>query len=112
MSGISGLATDLVYKMMIQYYDVWRIDTSKIKNKWYLDSNLQVGEVKDLSKYLYTPSSFSGNALQLFYIELDMYIFNYHGDFMVGNLLPVQLVNDFIRISYRRKRLYINEYII
>jgi len=111
MIGISGLVTDLVYKMMIQYYDVWRIDTSKIKNKWYLDSNLQAGEVKDLSKYLYTPTSVSGKALQLFHIELDMDVFNDHGDFIIGNLLPVKLVNDFIRMSHRRKRIHINEVI-
>ena len=38
-----------------------------------------------------------------------MDIFNDYGDFIIGNLLPVKLVNDYIRMSHRRKRIYSNE---
>lgn len=101
---------DCVYRfsaeMLIGYYDVWRIDTTKIKNKWYIDPNMQAGEVKDLSKVLYTPDTVSGKALQLFHMDLDKDMLYDYNVYSLAPLIPMKKINDFIRFTHRRKRIY------
>lgn len=82
----------------------------RIDNKRYYDSNI-IGDVEDPSKYLYTPTTVSGKALQLFHIELDMDmdIFNDYEAFIIGNLKPHKMINDFIRFTHRRKRIPLRE---
>ena len=84
---------------------VWRIDTTKIKNKWFIDPNMMEGEVMDLSKVLYTPDTVSGKALQLFHMELDQYILHVYKDYRLAPLMPVKKINEYIRYIHRRKRI-------
>ena len=91
---------------LLGYYDVWRIDTTKIKNKWYIDPNMMEGEVMDLSKVLYTPDTVPGKALQLFHMELDQYILHVYDDNRLAPFVPVKKINDYIRYIHRRKRIY------
>jgi len=106
--GDQDLHWSLQYRIYIGCYDVWRIVTRRIDNKWYYDPNI-IGEVEDPSKYLYTPTSVSGKALQLFHIELDMDIFNDYEAFIIGNLKPHKMINDFIRFTHMRKRIPLRE---
>ena len=97
---------ELSSRMLVGYYDVWRIDTTKVVNRWYIDPNMCLGEVRDLSKYLYTPDSVSGKALQLFHMELDMDLLQEYNVYRLAPLQPMKQVNDYIRFVHRRKRIY------
>jgi hypothetical protein len=93
---------------LLGYYDVWRIDTTKIKNKWYIDPNMHEAEVHDITKVLYTPDSVSGNALQLFHMEIDKDILMDYNAYKLAELKPYRKINEFIRFTHRRKRTYSN----
>ncbi len=97
---------DYTSEQLIRKYDVWRIDTTKIKNKWFIDPNMKKGEVMDLSKVLYTPETVPGKALQLFHMELDKEILYKYQDYKLAPLVPVKKINDYIRYIHRRKRIY------
>lgn len=97
---------DYTSEQLIGKYDVWRIDTTKIKNKWFIDPNMKKGEVMDLSKVLYTPKTVPGKALQLFHMELDKEILYKYQDYKLAPLVPVKKINDYIRYIHRRKRIY------
>jgi hypothetical protein len=99
---------DLSAIILLGNYDVWRIDTTKIKNKWYFDPNMLRGEVKDLKKVLYTPDSIPGKALKLFHMELDKDILYDYKAYRLAELMPYKKINDFIRYTHRRKRIYLN----
>jgi len=59
---------------LIEEYDVWRIDTRMINNKWYIDPNMQdVDGWCDGRKYLYTEISVPPTALKLFSIKIDYF---------------------------------------
>jgi hypothetical protein len=97
---------DYTSEQLIGKYDVWRIDTTKIKNKWFIDPNMKKGEVMDLSKVLYTPETIPGKALQLFHMELDKEILYKYEDYKLAPLVPVKKINEYIRYIHRRKRIY------
>jgi hypothetical protein len=95
-------------EMLIGYYDVWRIDTTKIKNIWYNDEKLMEGEVNYLSKALYTPDTVSGKALQLFHMDLDKdMLYDYKVNWLAP-LIPMKTINNYIRFTHRRRRIYLN----
>ncbi|MFN6260053.1 MAG: hypothetical protein ACK4ZG_03625 [Bacteroidota bacterium] len=59
---------------LIEEYDVWRIDTRVINNKWYIDPNMQdVDGWCDCRQYLYTEISVPPTALKLFSIKIDYF---------------------------------------
>lgn len=95
------------YVYLVEKYDVWRIDTHRIKNKWYIDPNMLEGEVKDLSKVLYTPDTVPGRALQLFHMQWDKDLWYDHDIAKLAPLIPFRKINEFIRFTHRRKRKYL-----
>lgn len=94
---------------LVSKYDVWQIDTKKIKNKWHIDPNMQQGEVVDLKKVLYTQNTVPGKALKLFHMELDKDILYNCGVYRLAPMKPVEQINMYIRHTHRRKRIYFNK---
>lgn len=99
-------------EMLIGYYDVWRIDTTKIKNIWYNDEELMEGEVNYLSKALYTPDTVSGKALQLFHMDFDKDILYDYDAYVLAPLIPMKIINDYIRFTHRRKRIFYTQKVV
>lgn len=91
---------------LIGCYDVWRIDTTMIDNKWYIDPNMSEIEVFDLSKVLFTPAGVPGKALKLFHMHFNYEIMYMHHDFRIGELKPFKLINDYIKYVNSRRRIY------
>ena len=91
---------------LIGCYDVWRIDTTMIDNKWYIDPNMFDFEVFDLSKVLFTPAGVPGRALKLFHMHFNYEIMYKHQDFRIGELKPFKLINDYIKYVNSRRRIY------
>jgi len=56
----------------IENQDVWRIDTRRISNKWYLDPNMQDDPfMYHGHDYLYTPNCIPPYALKLYKIKVN-----------------------------------------
>ena len=93
-------------RSLIGCYDVWRVDTTMIDNKWYIDPNMSDVEVVDIRNCLFTPAAVSSKALKLFHMEFNYEIMYMHNDFRIGELKPFKLINDYIKYVNRRRRIY------
>ncbi len=80
----------------VEGYDVWRIDTSKLNNKWYLDPNMQdLPELFDGEDYLYTENSIPAFALRLFTIKIDpVHFYLYRKEKVKFDLIPVEVIRS------------------
>jgi|GEM_PF-1282447 len=77
----------------LESYDVWRIDTTKLHNKWYLDPNMQDAPgFYDGRDYVYTEKSIPPFALKLFNIKVDaVHLYLYPCEQIRFELIPVQI---------------------
>jgi len=88
------------YLKFIYEMDIWRIDTTKVNNIWYLDPNLiddphsRGGEANE---YLYTENTIHPNALKLFTLSVNDYRFLYENENLDEfRLNPVHEINKFL----------------
>jgi hypothetical protein len=81
------------YVKGLESYDVWRIDTKMIRNKWYLDPNMQdMSSFCDTKAYAYTENSISPFALKLFNIKVDeVHFYLYPRERVRFQLIPVKI---------------------
>lgn len=93
---------DLYYQ-----YDVWRIDTHAIPNKWYLDPNLIYSPAErpgSASDYLYTEFTVPPVALKLFTITLREYGYLLNEFKCKISLVPVDNINDIIYHKWKKNK--------
>lgn len=81
------------YAEGLESYDVWRIDTRLIRNKWYLDPNIQgISWFCDCRDYAYTENSIHPFALKLFNIKVDeVHLYLYPNERVRFQLVPVEI---------------------
>jgi hypothetical protein len=92
-------------------YDVWRIDTKMLKNKWYLDPVMDKDECNAYSihqnDYLFTENTIQPNALRLYSFICNVKYISKQTFF----LSPVEEINKYIlyNCTYRKKEIEIEK---
>jgi len=95
--------TDLL--QWLYSFDIWRIDTLSITNRWYVDPNHMLTHASHQTDYLLTRESIPAHALKLFEFEINGYEFLYGSNNMMKfSLKPVVSINRILDIQRNRQR--------